>query len=46
MSDRIDRGDKNNETSTDVDATFSCFDCGRVQVAPRIKRTSELSTLI
>ena len=24
MSDRLDRGDKNDETSTDVDASFSC----------------------
>ncbi|MFZ0556390.1 MAG: hypothetical protein WBL68_11530 [Nitrososphaeraceae archaeon] len=29
MSDRLDRGDKNDETSTDVDATFSCADCGQ-----------------
>jgi hypothetical protein len=29
MSDRLDRGDKNDETSTDVDASFSCADCGQ-----------------
>ena len=29
MSDRLDRGDKNDETSTHVDATFSCADCGQ-----------------
>jgi hypothetical protein len=29
MSDRLDRGDKTDETSTDVDATFSCADCGQ-----------------
>ena len=29
MSDRLDRGDKNDETSTDVAATFSCADCGQ-----------------
>ena len=27
MSDGLDHGDKNDETSTDVDATFSCADC-------------------
>jgi len=26
MSDRLDHGDKNDETSTDVDASFSCAD--------------------
>jgi hypothetical protein len=29
MSDRLDRGDKNDETSTDVDASFSCTDYGQ-----------------
>lgn len=29
MSDRLDRGDKNDETSTSVDASFSCADCGQ-----------------
>ncbi len=29
MNDRLDRGDKNDETSTDVDASFSCADCGQ-----------------
>lgn len=29
MSDRLNRGDKNDETSTDVDASFSCHDCGQ-----------------
>jgi hypothetical protein len=29
MSDRLDRGDKNDETSTDIDASFSCADCGQ-----------------
>jgi hypothetical protein len=27
MSDRVDRGKKSDETSTDVDASFSCADC-------------------
>ena len=31
MSDRLDRGDKNDETSTDVSASFSCADCGSPQ---------------
>ena len=29
MSDRLDRGDKNDETSTNVDASLSCADCGQ-----------------
>lgn len=29
MSDRLDRGEKNDETSTDVSASFSCADCGQ-----------------
>ncbi|MPZ08339.1 MAG: hypothetical protein GEU26_18320 [Nitrososphaeraceae archaeon] len=29
ISDRLDRGDKNSETNTDVDASFSCVDCGQ-----------------
>ena len=29
MSDSLDRGDKNDETSTGVDASFSCADCGQ-----------------
>ena len=29
MSDRLDHGDKNDETSTDVDTSFSCADCGQ-----------------
>jgi hypothetical protein len=29
MSDRLDRGDKNDESSTDVNASFSCADCGQ-----------------
>ena len=29
MGDRIDRGDKNDETSTDVNASFSCADYGQ-----------------
>ena len=29
MSDRLDGGDKNDETSTSVDASFSCPDCGQ-----------------
>jgi hypothetical protein len=29
MSDRLDRGDKNDETSTDVDVSFSRADCGQ-----------------
>ncbi|MGH9977858.1 MAG: hypothetical protein ACRD8Z_18785 [Nitrososphaeraceae archaeon] len=29
MNDRLDRGDKNDETSTDVSASFSCADCGQ-----------------
>jgi hypothetical protein len=29
MSDRLDRGDKDDETSTDVNASFSCADCGQ-----------------
>jgi len=29
MSDKLDRGDKNDETSTDVNASFSCADCGQ-----------------
>ena len=39
MSDRLDPGDKNNEISTDGDASFSCADCATVQLTPRIKRT-------
>jgi hypothetical protein len=27
MSDRLDRGEKNDETGTDVNASFSCADC-------------------
>ena len=44
MSDRLDRGDKNDETSTDMGATFSCADCTTVQVASRTKRTRNEST--
>ena len=29
MSDRLDCGDKNDETSSDVSASFSCADCGQ-----------------
>ena len=29
LSDRLDHGGKNDETSTDVDASFSCADCGQ-----------------
>jgi hypothetical protein len=29
MSVRVDRGDKNDETSTDLDSSFSCADCGQ-----------------
>jgi hypothetical protein len=29
MSVRVDRGNKNDETSTNVDASFSCADCGQ-----------------
>ena len=29
MSDRLDRADKNDEISTEVDASFSCTDCGQ-----------------
>ena len=29
MSDRLDLGDKNDETSTDVNVSFSCADCGQ-----------------
>jgi LYAR-type C2HC zinc finger len=29
MSDRLDRGDKNDETSTNVDVSLSCVDCGQ-----------------
>ena len=29
MSDRLDRGEKNDESSTNVDAYFSCADCGQ-----------------
>jgi hypothetical protein len=40
MSDGLDRGDKNDETSTDVDASFSCADLwAAVQLTPRIERT-------
>jgi hypothetical protein len=27
MGDRLDHGDKNDESSTDVNAIFSCADC-------------------
>lgn len=29
MSDRLDHGDKNDESSIDVEASFSCADCGQ-----------------
>jgi hypothetical protein len=29
MSNRLDRGDKNDEASTDIDGSFSCADCGQ-----------------
>jgi hypothetical protein len=29
MSDRLDRGGKNDENSTDVESSFSCADCGQ-----------------
>jgi hypothetical protein len=29
MSDRLDRGDKNDDASTNVDGSFSCVNCGQ-----------------
>ncbi|MGH9976270.1 MAG: hypothetical protein ACRD8Z_10610 [Nitrososphaeraceae archaeon] len=29
MSDRLDKGQKSNESSTTVDAYYSCDDCGQ-----------------
>jgi predicted RNA-binding Zn-ribbon protein involved in translation (DUF1610 family) len=45
MSDRVDQGEKNDESSTNVDASFSCADCGQ-EFKSRIKRAREQSALI
>ena len=43
MSDPLDRGDKNDELRTDVNASFSCTDCGQIlsKWRPEFKRTRE-----